>query len=177
MKTEEVTETIKYSTSTIYDNNMREGLRELKQEGKNGKKTIIYSVSYKHDKEINRKKESETIIEPAINEVVVKGTKKYYLCSNGVEYDNINDKNECEKRVSWEQHKQTALQKCYADSSKFDCWYDDYPGTALHWSYWAYNDSPSTNSYRSGAIYKDGWRSKATGRGACSHHGGVLYWL
>lgn len=97
VKTEEVTETIKYSTSTIYDNNMREGLRELKQEGKNGKKTITYSVSYKHDKEINRKKESETIIEPAINEVVVKGTKKYYLCSNGVEYDNINDKNECEK--------------------------------------------------------------------------------
>lgn len=177
VKTEEVTETIKYSTSTIYDNNMREGLRELKQEGKNEKKTITYSVSYKHDKEINRKKESETIIEPAINEVVVKGTKKYYLCSNGVEYDNINDKNECEKRVSWEQHKQTALQKCYADSSKFDCWYDDYPGTTLHWRYWVYNDSPSTNSYRSGAICKDGWRSKATGRGACSHHGGVLYWL
>lgn len=177
VKTEEVTETIKYSTSTIYDSNMREGLSELKQEGKNGKKTVTYSVSYKHDKEIGRKKESETIIEPAINEVVVKGTKKYYLCSNGVEYDNINDKNECEERVSWEQQKQTALQECYADSSKFDCWYDDYPGTTLHWSYWVYNNSPNTNSYRSGAICKDGWRSNATGRGACSHHGGVLYWL
>lgn len=177
VKTEEVTETIKYSTSTIYDNNMREGLSELKQEGKNGKKTVTYSVSYKHDKEISRKKESEIIIEPAINEIVVKGTKKYYLCSNGVEYENINDKNECEKRVSWEQQKQTALQECYADSSKFDCWYDEYPGTTLHWSYWDYNNTPDTNSYRSGAICKDGWRSNATGRGACSHHGGVLYWL
>lgn len=35
----------------------------------------------------------------------------------------------------------------------------------------------STNSYRTGAICKDGWRSSATGRGACSHHGGVSYWL
>ena len=35
----------------------------------------------------------------------------------------------------------------------------------------------STTSYRVGAICKDGWRSSATGRGACSHHGGVDYWL
>lgn len=178
VKTEEVTETIYYSTSTIYDDNMREGLSELKQEGKNGKKTVTYSVTYRQDKEIDRKKETEVIIEPVINEIIVKGTKKYYLCSNGVEYDNINDKNECEKRISWEQQKQTALQGCYADSNKFDCWYDEYPGTTLHWNYQVYNSpSPNTNSRRSGAICKDGWHSNATGRGACSHHGGVLYWI
>ncbi len=33
------------------------------------------------------------------------------------------------------------------------------------------------NGPRIGAICKDGWRSRATGRGACSHHGGVAYWL
>lgn len=33
------------------------------------------------------------------------------------------------------------------------------------------------NSYRIGAICKDGTRSYATGRGACSWHGGVAYWL
>lgn len=123
------------------------------------------------------KKESETIIEPAINEVVIKGTKKYYTCSNGTEYDNINDKNECEKKVKWEEQRNKSLQECYADSTKFDCWYDEYPGTTLHWSYWVYNSSLNTNYYRSGAICKDGWRSSATGRGACSHHGGVLYWF
>lgn len=32
-------------------------------------------------------------------------------------------------------------------------------------------------SYRVGAICQDGWRSSATGRGACSHHGGVKRWL
>ncbi len=30
---------------------------------------------------------------------------------------------------------------------------------------------------RIGAICKDGTRSSATGRGACSHHGGVSRWL
>lgn len=30
---------------------------------------------------------------------------------------------------------------------------------------------------RIGAVCKDGTRSNATGRGACSHHGGVRYWL
>lgn len=30
---------------------------------------------------------------------------------------------------------------------------------------------------RIGAICEDGWRSQATGSGACSWHGGVDYWL
>jgi endonuclease YncB( thermonuclease family) len=36
--------------------------------------------------------------------------------------------------------------------------------------------SPSA-CVRTGAICSDGWRSSATGRGACSHHGGVAQWL
>jgi hypothetical protein len=31
--------------------------------------------------------------------------------------------------------------------------------------------------YRTGARCRDGWRSDATGRGACSWHGGVADWL
>ena len=30
---------------------------------------------------------------------------------------------------------------------------------------------------RVGAICEDGWRSSATGQGACSHHDGVDHWL
>lgn len=43
-----------------------------------------------------------------------------------------------------------------------------------------YNFSPFfDNPYREriGAICADGWRSYATGSGACSHHGGVDEWL
>lgn len=32
------------------------------------------------------------------------------------------------------------------------------------------------NAHRTGAKCCDGTNSKATGRGACSHHGGVKYW-
>ncbi len=35
----------------------------------------------------------------------------------------------------------------------------------------------ATTTIRVGAICNDGTSSKATGRGACSHHGGVAYWL
>lgn len=31
--------------------------------------------------------------------------------------------------------------------------------------------------YRIGAVCSDGWRSSATGSGACSHHGGVDHWV
>jgi hypothetical protein len=37
-------------------------------------------------------------------------------------------------------------------------------------SFWA-------RHYRIGARCRDGWRSDATGSGACSHHGGVAEWL
>lgn len=30
---------------------------------------------------------------------------------------------------------------------------------------------------RKGCVCNDGTRSSATGRGACSHHGGVDYWI
>src|SRR4051812_30745049 len=34
---------------------------------------------------------------------------------------------------------------------------------------------PSSGA-RTGAVCADGWRSSATGQGACSHHGGVARW-
>ena len=35
----------------------------------------------------------------------------------------------------------------------------------------------NTYAQRVGAICRDGTRSSATGRGACSHHGGVDHWI
>jgi hypothetical protein len=37
--------------------------------------------------------------------------------------------------------------------------------------------APVFSGVRVGAICRDGTRSNATGRGACSHHGGVDHWL
>jgi hypothetical protein len=36
--------------------------------------------------------------------------------------------------------------------------------------------SCSCGRERTGAVCNDGWKSAATGSGACSHHDGVRYW-
>lgn len=190
-KDEEVEEPVKYAVETIYDNTLREGTTKVNQEGKDGSKKVTYAVTYKHDKEVNRSVKSEKTVTPAKNKIVVEGTKKYYKCSNGKEFDNTKDRDECEKRVKWEKQKDQALKDCAADSSKHNCWYDKYPGTTIHWTEYTYTAprpttryvprtttrAPQSSGYRTGAICRDGWRSSATGRGACSHHGGVNYWI
>jgi hypothetical protein len=42
---------------------------------------------------------------------------------------------------------------------------------------WPTATSRPVITYRCGAVCNDGWRSNATGRGACSHHGGVHHWV
>lgn len=180
--TEVVVETIQYQTKTEYDSSQREGVKTTKQEGRNGSKTVTYEITKNYlGNETSRKSINTQIDKAAKDKIVVVGTKKYYTCSNGTEYDNKADKDECDKRVSWEKGREQALRECNADSSKTNCWYDEYPGTYIHWTEprtYTYTPAPGPSSgYRSGAICRDGWRSNATGRGACSHHGGVAYWI
>jgi hypothetical protein len=47
------------------------------------------------------------------------------------------------------------------------------PIDTLSWR--LYNNSKY--KHRVGATCRDGWHSGATGRGACSHHGGVSKWI
>lgn len=108
--------------------------------------------------------------------------KPKYTCSDGTTYDSFSSYQDCQNRYNWKLQRDKSLEECNADSSKFNCWYDEYPGTTLHWEYYvntpSYNyQTPSSNSSRYGAICKDGTHSNATGRGACSHHGGVSMWL
>ena len=159
---------------------MRRGTAKTLQEGSDGKKQVKYKISHKDGKEIEREKINEVVIRQMIPKKVVIGTKQFYSCSNGTDYDTIIERDNCEKKVKWEEQKNASLKECYNDSSKTNCWYDEYPGTTLHWSYYTHTYTPTTNtnrSYRTGAICMDGWRSYSTGRGTCSHHGGVDYWL
>lgn len=175
--TEQVVETIKYQVKTEHDSEQREGTQIIKQEGRNGSKTTTYEIIRNFlGNETQRKAVHTEIDQKAQDKIIVVGTKKYYTCSNGVEYDNKTDRDECDKRVAWETQRNQALAECNADSRKTNCWYDDYPGTYIHWTEYT-PASGSSSGYRTGAICRDGWRSSATGRGACSHHGGVAYWL
>lgn len=54
-------------------------------------------------------------------------------------------------------------------------------GYALQWLSGRVADSHTENRYdpsspRIGAVCSDGWISSSTGRGTCSHHGGVREW-
>ena len=173
--TEEVTETIAYATIKTYDNSLREGTIKTKQEGKVGSKQVTYKISRKGNKETKREVDKEVVTEEAIDEEIIIGTKQYFTCSNGKEYDTYEGMNECEKRITWEEGKKEALRECNADKNKHNCWYDNYPGTTVHWTEYTY--TTNNRGYRTGAVCRDGWISSATGRGACSHHGGVDHWL
>lgn len=180
---DEVVTAIPYQTITEYDDTQREGTRTVKQAGADGQKTITYEISSNiWGAETDRQVAKTHIDKPATNQIVVVGTKKYYTCSNGTEYGTLAAKEECEKRINWEKTKEKALADCRNDSSKTNCWFDEYPGTYVHWTEvvknTTYTPAPGPSSgYRSGAVCRDGWISSATGRGACSHHGGVRYWF
>ena len=183
-ETEERIETASYETEIILDSNMDKGTQKIEQEGIDGEKKVKYEIAKKNNTIVSTKKKSETIIKEPVKEIIRKGTRVVYICSNGNKYYSQNEKDECEKRVQWENNRVAALNECNNTPGHYNCWYDNYPGTTVHWteytrSYYTPSYSPTYNSpnYRTGAICRDGWRSSATGRGACSHHGGVAYWL
>lgn len=71
-----VDEVIPYEKQEIKDDNLEEGTTETRQEGKDGKKKIIFKVTMDQDgKEINRTYIGEEIITDAVNEIIAIGTK------------------------------------------------------------------------------------------------------
>ena len=56
-------------------------------------------------------------------------------------------------------------------------YYYDLNPTPIYNSFNTYQTAPASDGVRTGAVCNDGTTSQATGRGACSRHGGVNYWL
>ena len=71
-KTEEVT----FQTKEVTNPELPEGTRVVKTAGKNGVRTIVYTVTYTDGVETGRVEKSNTITTPAVDEVVEIGTKK-----------------------------------------------------------------------------------------------------
>ncbi|WP_155962569.1 G5 domain-containing protein [Streptococcus ruminantium] len=76
--TEEVSETKPVPFETIRENdpNLEAGKEVVATEGKNGVRTIVYTVTKKDGTETGRVVKSDTITTPAINKVIKVGTKK-----------------------------------------------------------------------------------------------------
>ncbi len=80
--TKEVTveEDIPYTTEEQEEVNMLRGIKSVSQQGQNGKKKIVYSVTYNsYGQEISRKKTDEQIIQIPINSIVKVGVSDYNL--------------------------------------------------------------------------------------------------
>ncbi|HEM6173639.1 TPA: G5 domain-containing protein [Streptococcus suis] len=76
--TEEVSETksVPFETIREKDPNLEAGKEVVATEGKNGVRTIVYTVTKKDGTETGRVVKSDTITTPAVNKVIKVGTKK-----------------------------------------------------------------------------------------------------
>ena len=75
-KEETKTEEVAFQTKEVTNPELPEGTRVVKTAGKNGVRTIVYTVTYTDGVETGRVEKSNTITTPAVDEVVEVGTKK-----------------------------------------------------------------------------------------------------
>ena len=69
-----VKEPIPYGSSTVKNPALPKGTRNTKVQGVNGEKEVVYTITFTDGKETGRVKKSETVIKPAVDEVIEEGT-------------------------------------------------------------------------------------------------------
>ena len=85
-KDETVTEVIPYTTKTVDNPELEEGITKVKTAGENGIRSIVYKVTYDATgKEINRVEVSNTITKAPVEEIIERGTKKVKIDKNKLE--------------------------------------------------------------------------------------------
>lgn len=75
-ETETKNSIIAYKTVRQNDSTLDEGKTSVKQKGQNGEVEITYTVTYKDGVETGRDEVSRKVIKPAVDEIVLVGTKK-----------------------------------------------------------------------------------------------------
>ena len=69
-------EPILFETQQIDDNNLDIGKEEIRQEGENGIKEIIYKITTQDGKQISKEKVKEEITKQATPKIIARGTKQ-----------------------------------------------------------------------------------------------------
>ena len=69
-----VKEPIPYGSSTEQNSALPKGTRKTKVQGVNGEQEVVYTITLTDGKETGRVKKSETVIKPAVDEVIEEGT-------------------------------------------------------------------------------------------------------
>ena len=73
---------ISYKTEVKKDKSLPKGVTKVAQEGKDGRKTIVYEEVYHDGKLVSRVADKEMIREEPVNKVVIKGTGTSYVVSS-----------------------------------------------------------------------------------------------
>jgi murein DD-endopeptidase MepM/ murein hydrolase activator NlpD len=68
-------ETIAYQNEIVEDTSMPKGETSVKQEGKDGIRTVIYAISEQNGNVLKQEATKEEIVQQPVNHIVVKGTK------------------------------------------------------------------------------------------------------
>ncbi|RDW15220.1 peptidase M23 [Oceanobacillus arenosus] len=68
-------ETVPYETEIIESEELYKGEEEIKQEGKDGKKEVLYSIEETNGKQTAKEVKAEKTTKEAVKEVIIKGTK------------------------------------------------------------------------------------------------------
>lgn len=166
---ESETQVIPYETKFTDNSSMELGQTRTVAEGKNGEKIVTYIVEkqFLGGNILNKEVASETIKTQPITAQVEKGTKRYrYMsCSDKTYYEIPEDTFNSNPNVGYTM---TGTDVCKENGHGVRL---DVSNTVPQFTttYDAYTDG--------GAICADGTRSYSTGRGTCSHHGGVSQWL
>ena len=88
VKTETVSETIKYSTETKNDDSMTVGETKVETAGQNGEKKVTYQVTYVNGEETSRLELTSVTVKEPVTEVKYVGTAAAGFEPNGVQSKN-----------------------------------------------------------------------------------------
>lgn len=89
-KTVTTTEPIPYKSSTIDDSSIEKGTTQLKTKGVDGVISHTYQITYKDGAEISRSTSTDVVTTPAIDEVILNGTKEAApVCENGTYINSV----------------------------------------------------------------------------------------
>lgn len=165
--TSSTTEDAPYETKTSQSSFLDIGELEVRTEGRVGKRELTVSTTANiltrvlNGDSLNEKPVDSRIITKPVDKHIVEGARRYqYMVCSGGGYMYFTDE-------------QFAASKSIGYTSKSP---DACAANGVGYKLYLSHSKPIERS-RGGAICRDGWRSYSTGRGTCSHHGGVAYWL
>lgn len=99
-----VTKTTKVGYETVYKNtdSLDKGKRKVETEGKNGKRTVVYTVVRHDGKTVKQTKKSSKVTRKATDKVVLVGTKQAEVSSGSTSGNSVWDRlAQCESGGNW----------------------------------------------------------------------------